>query len=120
MPSRVLLAEQHREALALERVAVLERRSAPCSITRFACDTASGPRLAIFPALPRAQQLRRREDLEHEPDAALAAASMMSPVKTISFARLMPTRRASRCVPPKPGMTPRFTSGWPSFALSVA
>ena len=28
-----------------------------------------------------------------------------------------PTRRASRCVPPKPGITPSLTSGWPNFGL---
>ena len=27
-----------------------------------------------------------------------------------------PHTRASRCVPPQPGMMPRLTSGWPSFA----
>src|SRR5581483_3437636 len=29
-------------------------------------------------------------------------------------------RRASRWVPPKPGMIPRLISGWPNFALSAA
>ena len=31
-----------------------------------------------------------------------------------------PTRRGSRCVPPKPGMIPRLISGWPKLADSAA
>ena len=31
-----------------------------------------------------------------------------------------PTRRGKRWVPPKPGMTPSRTSGWPKMALSLA
>ena len=31
-----------------------------------------------------------------------------------------PTKRARRWVPPYPGMTPRFTSGWPNWAFSEA
>src|SRR5437764_703419 len=36
-----------------------------------------------------------------------------SPFAMSSIARALPTRRASRCVPPVPGSTPRFTSGSP-------
>ena len=42
------------------------------------------------------------------------------PASPARAARPTPTRRASRCVPPKPGMTPRFTSGCPNFAFSDA
>jgi hypothetical protein len=31
-----------------------------------------------------------------------------------------PARRGSRCVPPAPGMIPRSTSGWPTFASRAA
>ena len=37
----------------------------------------------------------------------------------ISSAFGRPTRRGSRCVPPKPGMTPSWSSGSPSCALGV-
>ena len=54
------------------------------------------------------------------PISRALAASTMSPVRISSMARMGPTRRASRCVPPKPGMRPRFTSGWPNLAFSLA
>src|SRR5205807_6694375 len=45
----------------------------------------------------------------------------VSPLTIISIARGLPTMRASRCVPPVPGSTPRFTSGRPTlFWLSLA
>ncbi len=47
-------------------------------------------------------------------------ASTMSPVKMISFARSLPTRRTRRCVPPNPGVIPSVTSGNPTFAFSLA
>ena len=34
-----------------------------------------------------------------------------------SFATPTPQTRASRCVPPQPGMIPRLISGWPSLAF---
>ena len=37
-----------------------------------------------------------------------------------SLARAGPTSRASRWVPPAPGMMPRLISGWPSFASAAA
>ena len=46
--------------------------------------------------------------------------TIISPVKIISLARTRPTRRVRRWVPPKPGMTPRPTSGRPNFAFSEA
>ena len=40
--------------------------------------------------------------------------------KIISFARPIPTRRASLCVPPNPGIIPRPHSGCPNNAFSEA
>ena len=36
------------------------------------------------------------------------------------MALLMPTMRGSRWVPPKPGVMPSPTSGWPNLAFSLA
>jgi len=41
-------------------------------------------------------------------------ASTILPLNTRSLALDAPTRRASRCVPPPPGMMPRRISGWPN------
>jgi hypothetical protein len=41
-------------------------------------------------------------------------------VKMSSFAKPIPHTRASRCVPPHPGMIPRLISGWPSYAFREA
>ena len=46
-----------------------------------------------------------------------SSASTSRPVRIRSFATPRPQTRASRCVPPQPGMIPRLISGWPSFAL---
>ena len=43
-----------------------------------------------------------------------------SPIRFISSAFWGPTRRGSRCVPPKPGMIPSLISGWPKTADSAA
>ena len=43
---------------------------------------------------------------------------MLRDANTISFALPGPMRRASLCVPPKPGVIPRPTSGCPNNALS--
>ena len=50
----------------------------------------------------------------HEPPASASAAPTRRRRMTTSFARPSPTRRASRCVPPEPGIIPRPTSGRPS------
>ncbi len=47
------------------------------------------------------------------------SASTISPVKRRRLATEGPTSRASRWVPPKPGGTPRPTSGCPSLARSL-
>ena len=44
----------------------------------------------------------------------------MRPDMMRSLARAGPTSRASRWVPPAPGMMPRLISGWPSFASAAA
>ena len=49
-----------------------------------------------------------------------SAASTLSHVKIISLARPIPTKRASLCVPPKPGMIPSPVSGCPKIAFSEA
>ena len=54
------------------------------------------------------------------PDRSASSASMKRPVRHRSIAFALPTARASRCVPPAPGMTPRLISGWPNLALSAA
>ena len=52
--------------------------------------------------------------------AAASWASMRRPVSTSSIARCLPITRASRCVPPPPGMIPSVISGWPNSAVSEA
>src|SRR5215467_2032917 len=54
------------------------------------------------------------------PERSASAASIMRPVKIRSIAFALPTARASRCVPPMPGMTPSLISGWPNLAVSAA
>ena len=41
-------------------------------------------------------------------------------MSTSSIARCLPTARASRWVPPPPGMIPSVISGWPNSAVSEA
>ena len=48
------------------------------------------------------------------------SASKSRPVSTYSIARCLPITRASRWVPPPPGMIPRVISGWPKRAVSEA
>ncbi len=49
------------------------------------------------------------------PMANAPPGSTLSPVAIIPSARLGPTSRSRRCVPPLPGMRPSFTSGSPSW-----
>ena len=49
-----------------------------------------------------------------------SAAPIISPVSSSFNAIDCPTSRGSRCVPPYPGINPSFTSGCPSFAVSLA
>ena len=58
--------------------------------------------------------------LSTRPMASASSALTKRPVKMMSFARLGPTSRLSRWVPPAPGMMPSRTSGWPSVASSAA
>lgn len=48
---------------------------------------------------------------EASPILTASAALMRAPVRTSSMARLLPTARARRWVPPMPGMTPSEISG---------
>ena len=43
---------------------------------------------------------------------------VMAPLSINFFAITLKTRRARRCVPPKPGVMPRPVSGWPKTAVS--
>ena len=54
------------------------------------------------------------------PSSSASSERTASPTRFISRALLAPTRRGSRWVPPKPGMIPSFTSGWPKTAASAA
>ena len=54
------------------------------------------------------------------PSALASGAIIMSPVSINSIALAFPINLGKRCVPPKPGMMPRFISGWPSLTLSPA
>ena len=74
--------------------------------------TARGPREAIFLAWPLACSRSWSGGAPRgEADDLRLAASIMSPVRMSSLARINPTRRASRCVPPNPGMTPEVHLG---------
>ena len=54
------------------------------------------------------------------PIASASDAVIALPVRIISIAFVFPTRRASRCVPANPGISPRLISGWPNRAVSAA
>ena len=125
-PSDPAVPKSTREGLPLELVAG-RRGSASAPVRRSPASPAaiaSGPLDAIFSAhCLRVGHAARSagEHLEHQARrAAPSSASIMSPVKISSFAARRADARGSRWVPPKPGMTPRFTSGWPNFAFSRA
>ena len=83
--------------------------------------TASGPlarSCGLLAARGRGARPRERPSRTRPMQRFAGAASIVSPVRMSSSARMTPTRRASRWVPPKPGMTPSFTSGWPNFAVA--
>ena len=52
------------------------------------------------------------------PRSKASCAGTMRPVRITSLAKPSDVVRASRWVPPQPGMIPRFTSGWPNIAFS--
>ena len=54
------------------------------------------------------------------PQRSASAASIIRPVRHMSIAFDLPTKRVSRCEPPMPGMTPSVISGWPNLAVSAA
>ena len=53
------------------------------------------------------------------PIAAASSIDISRPLTMSSIARALPTRRASRCVPPVPGSTPSATSGRPILPASL-
>ena len=57
---------------------------------------------------------------ETRPARSASAASIMRPVRHISIAFDLPTKRVSRWLPPMPGITPSLISGWPNLAVSAA
>ena len=69
------------------------------------------PRRAGRPWGGRASRGRRAEPPRSSPTGR---------VRISSFAKPIDVARASRCVPPHPGMTPRVTSGCPNRAVSAA
>src|SRR5512135_3075618 len=97
-------------------------RSSPRFIAIFAVRTATGPRERIFLAISLAAPISSTAGttLFTRPISYARCAEIISPVRTSSFARFRPIRRGKRCVPPYPGMIPRFTSGWPNRAVSAA
>ncbi len=94
----------------------------PSWMSRLQAATASGPLAAMraASALTLAISSSAGNTASTRPMARASAAEIMSPVKHSSRAFATPTRRARRWVPPKPGMTPSLTSGWPKRALSAA
>ena len=54
------------------------------------------------------------------PSRSASAAETGAPVTIIRSAIAGPTARGRRCVPPPPGSSPSFTSGWPSFVPGAA
>ena len=60
------------------------------------------------------------DDLVGEPDAQRLVGLHLPPGEARLAQQLGPTRRASRCVPPPPGMMPRRISGCPNTARGPA
>mmetsp|Transcript_9434 Transcript_9434/g.31183 ORF Transcript_9434/g.31183 Transcript_9434/m.31183 type:complete len:249 (-) Transcript_9434:213-959(-) len=55
-----------------------------------------------------------------QPISTASAAEMWRPLRMRLSAFSAPTSRGSRCVPPAPGSSPRWTSGKPTFAVFSA
>ena len=54
------------------------------------------------------------------PHFTASSAFIGFPLTHISTAFATPASRGRRCVPPAPGISPSFTSGWPTCALATA
>ena len=52
------------------------------------------------------------------PHRSASSASINRPVRFISIALDLPTKRVNLCVPPNPAEIPRLISGWPNLAVS--
>ena len=61
-----------------------------------------------------------RHHLVDEPDGERLVGPHLAAGEDQVLGPAGPTRRASRCVPPPPGMMPSRISGWPSVAFSLA
>ena len=80
---------------------------------------------AFFPAISRANATAPVSkspsiSLSMIPAWSASPALMVLPFVHISTAFATPASRGRRCVPPAPGMIPKFTSGCPTFASGLA
>ena len=83
------------------------------AIIDFSAILAAAPRASSISFLAGTTRLTR-------PARSASSASMKRPVRFMSIDLALPTARVRRWVPPRPAMTPRFTSGWPNLAVSLA
>ena len=88
----------------------------------FVIITAGIEKSAILPAASRASSTRRSAGTTRDtrPQRSASAASIILPVRHMSMALDLPTKRVNRWEPPMPGMTPSVISGCPNLALSPA
>ena len=125
MPSRWSAVANSRPNAAL-----LERERRRSSVSRLALlDDAAWPRRPRAGRSPRCASASSRDarpcssaggnTASTSPMRSASAASIdvAGHAQLLGLARRRPGAR-SRCVPPKPGITPSLTSGWPNFALS--
>ena len=116
----VLAREQRREGLLLERVRdARRRRPGPraARASRAPRRAAPSSRACARPrAPPSSSSVSSSNTRFTRPMRSATSAPIASPLITSSRAQPGPTRRSSRLVPPKPGISARFTSGWPSCA----
>ena len=123
-PFVAVLAGQHRliaRALERQRLAQRQRRAARRSRAwpprPPAARTRRSRRPAARPPSPAPTAATTRVTM---PSSAARAAGMRRPVRISSLATAAPATRASRCVPPAPGMIPRRTSSRPISTPSAA
>jgi hypothetical protein len=91
------------------------RTSASCPSCRicFASRVATGARdaAACAVAIAAGSSSAASKTRFTSPIRSASSASIGSPTSTSCFAQASPTRRTSRLVPPKPGISPSFVSG---------
>src|SRR6185437_8239049 len=97
-------------------------RLSAARVASLAAATATGLLDAIVSASASARSSRAAGSTTSStrPNRSASSASIRSPVSTSLSAAPNPTMRGSRCVPPPPGMIPRFTSGCPNRAAVLA